>query len=156
MMHKQTRAGNLTLRPVRFPMNNTIEPLSVLIVDDNPDAANSLAELLTLHGHAALIAYRGRDALRLAEANPPDVVILDLLMPGMDGWEVARRLRTLNPPPLVAALSGCTAATCRSLSCAAGIPYHFVKPVDPAVILTLLAGAARSRAAPGVPAGNIV
>jgi CheY-like chemotaxis protein len=80
----------------------------MLIVDDNVEAAQSLAELLRLKGHRVEIAYEGIAALRLADGFRPQVAIVDLKMPGIDGWELARRLRA-NPATgktLLVALSG--------------------------------------------------
>jgi CheY-like chemotaxis protein len=65
----------------------------VLVVDDNEDAADSLAALLQLSGHEVFVAYDGQQALEVAEQVRPDVVLLDVSMPRMDGHEVARRLR---------------------------------------------------------------
>jgi len=67
--------------------------LRVLIVDDNADAAESLGKLLTTHGFATAVAHGGEAGLELAHTFTPDVFILDLSMPGMDGYELARRLR---------------------------------------------------------------
>src|SRR4051812_17304764 len=81
--------------------------LSFLVVDDLADAASSTAMLLTLHGHTARVAGTGEEALRSAAAEPPDVVLIDLVMPGMGGYELARRLRTLTGPRLLlVAVSG--------------------------------------------------
>ena len=66
----------------------------LLVVDDNQDAAVSLAMLLRLQGHEVRVAHDGPAALEMAKAYPPDVVFLDIGMPGMDGYEVARRLRS--------------------------------------------------------------
>src|SRR5262245_9614394 len=87
--------------------------LSVLVVDDSPETADSTAELLTLHGHAVRVAYSGEDALSVAVAESPDVVLLDIRMPGLSGWEVARRVRGRlvgKPPVLVAVTAAGTEA----------------------------------------------
>ena len=73
-------------------------PRRVLVVDDNVDAAESLAMLLRLGGHEVRVAYDGPTALRLAEAEPPEVAFLDIGMPGMDGYELARRFRERPRP----------------------------------------------------------
>src|ERR1700712_3241564 len=70
-------------------------PRRVLIVDDNEDAANSLAMILELGGHATASVYTAADALRRAGAFRPDIVLLDIGLPGMDGYEVAQKLREL-------------------------------------------------------------
>jgi two-component system OmpR family response regulator len=81
---------------------------SVLVVDDLPDAAESLATLLDLYGFPARAATGGADALAACAAELPDVVVLDLLMPGVDGCAVARRLREVYGAerPAVVALTG--------------------------------------------------
>ena len=81
--------------------------LSVLIVEDNPDGAESLAVLLDMFGYEVRIAFDGESALRLARKSPPDAVILDIGLPGLDGCAVAGELRAIkNPRPLLIAASG--------------------------------------------------
>jgi DNA-binding response OmpR family regulator len=128
-------------------------PLSVLVVDEAPDATDSMAILLTLHGHAVRIARSGEDALRLAAADPPDVVLLDLLMSDLHGWEVARRLRdtAVGKQPFLVAVTGCATAVDRRRSAEAGIDLHLVKPVAPTVLVGLLWRFARVFA-PTIPA----
>jgi PAS domain S-box-containing protein len=104
----------------------------ILVVDDNEDAAQSLATLLRLSGHEAEVANDGPQALRLAGASPPDAVLLDLGLPGMDGLEVARRLReipTLAHTRLVA-MTGYAQEVHRQAAREAGFTTHLVKPVD--------------------------
>ena len=116
-------------------------PLVVLIVEDRADTAESTAELLDLCGHAPQIARTGAAALDAAALDAPDVVLLDLRLPDMDGWDVARALRTraAAPQPVLIAVTGrCTEAD-RQTSAAAGIDLHLVKPVAPEVLLGLLA-----------------
>ncbi len=115
-------------------------PLSVLVVDDHRDAANSTAALLSLSGHDARAAYGGEDALRAADDRPPDVVVLDLRMPGLDGCEVARRLaaRRSARPPVVVAVTGSGRPADRASAAAAGCHLYLVKPVDPALLVGLM------------------
>jgi hypothetical protein len=105
---------------------------SILVVDDNRDAAESLGELLRLAGHAVRIASDGEQALDMARANRPDTVLLDLGLPGMDGFEVARRLHLL--PGLqgahLVAITGYGQASDREATRQAGFAAHLVKPVD--------------------------
>lgn len=115
----------------------------VLVVDDNVDAAESLAELLRLHGHEVVTAHTGPAAITTAQASCPEVVFLDLGLRGLDGYEVARRLRPAGGagkwrPRLLVAVTGYAAEEDRSRSRAAGFDAHLVKPVDPSVYLTLL------------------
>src|SRR5690348_13255069 len=73
----------------------THRPIRVLVVDDYRDNVESMATLLRLDGHAVEVAFDGATALRVAQARQPDVVLLDIAMPGMDGYQVARKLRTM-------------------------------------------------------------
>ncbi|HEX4611125.1 MAG TPA: response regulator [Urbifossiella sp.] len=127
-------------------------PLSVLVVDDLPDAAESVAEVLSLYGFSTRVACGGSPALELAAADPPDVVLLDLLMPGMDGWELARRLKAQArvKRPLLVAVSGCGGDADRRRSAESGIDLHLVKPADPAALVGLLR---RFERVAGRPAG---
>jgi two-component system CheB/CheR fusion protein len=116
----------------------------VLVVDDNRDAAESLAALLRIQGHDVRVAGDGPKALASAEEDPPEVVFLDLGMPGMDGYEVARRMRegpTLRQAILVA-LTGWGQDEDRRRTRAAGFDHHLVKPADPEALEGLLAGPA--------------
>jgi signal transduction histidine kinase/DNA-binding response OmpR family regulator len=115
-------------------------PLRIMIVDDNEDSARSLARLLRFAGHEVDTAGDGPSALEQIEANPPDVVLLDIGLPGMDGYEVARTLRT-RPGPcprLVVALTGYGRDEDRARSRDAGFDRHFVKPVELESLLSLL------------------
>jgi CheY-like chemotaxis protein len=115
--------------------------LRVLVVEDDADTASSLAILLTLDGYEARVTGDGRTALRLARAWPPDVVLLDLVLPGgLDGYELARRLTDLPAPkrPLLIAVTGLGQDADRRRSAEAGIDLHLLKPVDPAWLQRLL------------------
>lgn len=124
--------------------------MTVLVVDDEADAADSLALVLELSGFAARVAADGAGALRAARADPPDAVVLDLLMPGMDGWELARRLRdeALGRRPLLIAVTGCGTEEARRRSAAAGIDLHLLKPTDPGLLVGVLERFARVIAPP--------
>jgi signal transduction histidine kinase/CheY-like chemotaxis protein len=113
----------------------------VLVVDDHADAADSLAMLLTMEGHQVRVAHNGPAAVEAVRADPPDVVLLDLGMPGMDGYEVARRLKEGLAPPdlLIVALTGWGQDEDRRRTREAGFHHHFVKPVDPNDLRQLLA-----------------
>jgi signal transduction histidine kinase len=107
-------------------------PRRVLLVDDNRDSAESLAQLLRLFGHEVWQAYSGRDALALARAHRPDLVLLDIGMPDLNGYEVARQLRA-DPSFAVTtlvALTGYGSDEDRRRSLAAGFDGHLVKPID--------------------------
>jgi PAS domain S-box-containing protein len=102
----------------------------VLVVDDNRDAAEMLAEMLGLKGHTAEVAFDGPTALGLAESFRPDVALLDLGLPLMDGFELARRLREQAPKLRLVALTGYGQRSDREKTKAAGFDAHLVKPVD--------------------------
>jgi len=115
-------------------------PHRVLVVDDNVDAATSLAMLLNFQGHEAEAVYNGKDALKRVSAFKPEVVLLDIGLPEMDGYELAKRLRAM--PQLkgarLVALTGYGQADDRERAIAAGFDDHLVKPVDlPALERTL-------------------
>ena len=109
-----------------------VRPRRVLVVDDNSDAAAMLDMLLRSLGHEARVAHDGLAALRVAEEFQPDVVLLDIGMPGLDGYEVARRLRTLarERPLRIVAVTGWGQDADRQRSREAGFDLHLVKPVD--------------------------
>jgi PAS domain S-box-containing protein len=120
----------------------------VLIVDDNHDAAESLGELLELHGHEVRLANDGEAALHEAQDAQPDLVLLDLGLPGLDGFEVARRLRAipgLEHTQLVA-LTGYGQQSDREATAAAGFDAHLVKPVDFEELSRIVSKPASSRA----------
>lgn len=106
----------------------------ILVIDDNVDAAESLQVLLAVFGHTVEIAHDDVTALPIARAFKPDLVFLDIGLPGMNGYEVAHRLReeiALKSVKLIA-LSGYGTETDRMRSASAGFHKHLVKPVDPA------------------------
>jgi CheY-like chemotaxis protein len=127
-------------------------PLRVLIVDDVIDAAMSLALLLRLWGHEARTAHDGATALEVARAFRPEVVLLDIGLPGgLDGFQVGRRLRA-EPglgEVLLVALTGYGQEEDRRRSQAAGFDHFLVKPVGPAELERLLAALAWAGGAPG-------
>jgi CheY-like chemotaxis protein len=107
-------------------------PRRVLIVDDNRDAAESLAMLVEMLGCEVKVSFDGQSALATAARWAPDLVLLDLTMPGMSGFEVARQLRATSSPvrTRLVALSGRAEDDYRAQSEAAGFDLHLVKPVD--------------------------
>jgi len=108
------------------------QPLSVLVVDDNVDSATTLKVLLEMAGHRVAIAHDGEDALRATSAARPDVVLLDLGLPGMHGYEVARRIRAepWGREPMLVATTGYGQEEDRRRTAAAGFDEHLVKPID--------------------------
>jgi len=119
----------------------------VLVVDDNVDAAESLAALLELEGHHTRVAHDGDQALAVARAFRPEIVFLDIGMPGKDGYEVARELR-LDPlarDTMLVALTGWGAQDDRARSRAAGFDHHLTKPAGLHAVEALLARMAERR-----------
>jgi CheY-like chemotaxis protein len=113
----------------------------ILVVDDNTDAAESLAILLNLDGHTTRVVHDGESALSAATEFLPDAVFLDIGMPGMNGYETARRLRGTHGGSLrLIALTGWGTEQDRRLAQDAGFDHHLVKPVDPAMLGPVLAG----------------
>jgi PAS domain S-box-containing protein len=119
-------------------------PRRILVVDDNTDGAETLSILLSLSGHTVRVANDGPTALVAAGEFRPDVVLLDIGLPGLDGYEVARRLRArpeFRSTRLVA-LTGWGQQSDRERSRAAGFDYHAVKPIDPGELRKVLAASA--------------
>ncbi|MET0279778.1 MAG: response regulator, partial [Steroidobacteraceae bacterium] len=111
----------------------------VLIVDDNRDAADSLSLLLQLHGHEVRTAYGGEEALEVATAYDADFVLLDIGLPTINGYEVARRLRSQGFAAQLVALTGYGQPEDVRRARDAGFDGHVVKPVDPERLLESLA-----------------
>jgi two-component system, OmpR family, response regulator len=104
----------------------------VLLVDDNSDATEPLSLLLQARGHETRVATDGVQAISLADEFRPQCVLLDLGLPRMDGYEVARRLRErpYGADVVIVALTGWTGREVRTRAAAAGFDYHLVKPVN--------------------------
>lgn len=120
--------------------------LQVLVVDDNQDAADSLTALLELDGFDARAVYDGASAIAAVEAQAPDMIIMDLGMPGMDGYETARAIRQIAGAEriLLLALTGWGQGDARRRTAEAGFDHHLVKPVELEQIVRL-AGARHNR-----------
>src|SRR5690606_33767618 len=124
--------------------------LRVLVVDDNKDAADSLHLLLDAIGQDVVTVYDGPSALDVIDKFRPDVVMLDIGMPLMSGYDVARRIRERtgdHKRPVLAAVTGWGQETDRSRSREEGFRYHFVKPVEISVLRELIREIAEERAA---------
>ncbi len=122
----------------------------VLVVDDLRDSADSLAMLLRLFGQDVATVYGGEEAIREAERFRPEVVLLDLGMPQVDGYEVCRHLRAepWGAEVFIIALTGWGQEDDRRSVSAAGFDFHLVKPVDPDALMALL-GRLPERREPG-------
>lgn len=124
--------------------------LRMLIVDDNRDAADSLGMLMQVMGNQTCVAYDGREALTVASQFHPEVVLLDIGLPNMSGYEVARELRKRpgGSSMLLIATTGWGQPSDKEQSRDAGFDHHLVKPIDPQTLLKLLGQAGRRGAAP--------
>jgi CheY-like chemotaxis protein len=114
--------------------------LQVLVVEDHEDTASSLAMLLRLNGYEVKVAADGPSALRAVQESPPDVVLLDIGLPQMDGWAVARQIRKQTgwKRPLLVAISVYGAEADQRRSQEVGMDLHLVKPVDPETLVHVL------------------
>ena len=118
-------------------------PLRVLVVEDHPHTAQTTAHLLRKYGYHVDVAANGIAALDALQADPVDVVLLDLGLPGMDGRQVAKRVtedwsNTNGKRPLLVAVTGYGQEEDRRRSAQAGIDLHLTKPVDPRQLQNLL------------------
>jgi two-component system CheB/CheR fusion protein len=142
----ETRGHTRPRETKRRPSAPTVR-LRILVADDNIDAAESLAMLLRMHGHAVAVVHDGLGAVRHAAQWRPDVVLLDIAMPGLNGYEAARRIRAAagREMPTVIALTGWGQDEDRKRSAEAGFDHHLVKPVDPGALAAILSSAAERR-----------
>ncbi len=116
--------------------------LRILVVDDNRDGADSLAEMLTIMGNNTQTAYDGKQAVDMAKEYQPDVILLDIGLPKLNGYEACRLIRQQPccKSAVLIAVTGWGQDEDRRRSREAGFDHHFVKPLDPQVLMTLLAG----------------
>lgn len=124
----------------------------ILVVDDDPDSREALSELLRLSGHDVLAAADGKMALALVVRDRPEVILLDLGLPDLDGCEVARRLRAApgGERPFVVGLTGYSREETSERMRASGFDEHMLKPCEPEQLEQLLATVPYPR----VPAGS--
>ncbi|HSK11337.1 MAG TPA: response regulator, partial [Vicinamibacterales bacterium] len=139
--------------PPTAPAARSADHRRVLVVDDNLDSAELLALNVQMGGHDVVTAHNGESALGLAAAYRPDVVLLDLGMPGMDGYEVAARLREV--PGLeavrIVAVTGYGEEEHRRRTRSSGFAEHLVKPVDLSALLRTLEPHDQPGAGPALP-----
>jgi len=132
-----------------MPVSNTAPSVSdsaapklrrILVADDNRDAGDTLAMLLRLDGHEVHVATDGLEAVEMYASVQPEVVILDIGMPGLSGHEVARRIRDLpsERPVILIAVTGWGQKADKDRAAASGFDHHFTKPVEPTVLSALL------------------
>lgn len=115
-------------------------PRRVLVVDDNQDAATSLALLLQAAGYEVTTSFDGPAALEAARQCRPDACVIDINMPGMNGYEVARRLREMTPdhPPVLATVTAYNDIQHLDRAADSGFDLHFTKPADPLEVIDQL------------------
>jgi CheY-like chemotaxis protein len=129
---KETGSGSLSGRPRR---------VRVVVVDDEPDTVLTLLELLREEGYDAHGFASGKEALRALQSLDPDVIVSDIAMPLVNGWDVAKEVREKmgERRPMLIALSGqYTKASDRMLAQIKGFNYYLTKPCDPGVLLALI------------------
>ena len=112
----------------------------ILVVDDNVDAADTLEALLSIEGFSVMVVYDGAAALQAVRSDPPEIVLMDIGMPKMDGYEAARRIRQETEGIRLIALTGWGQDLDRQKAEAAGFNTHFVKPVDLEQLLSTING----------------
>ncbi len=139
-------------------MDTTIRPrfgLRVLVLDDNCDAADSLGQLMALWGHEPIVAYGSQTAVELARIYRPDVALLDLAVPHLNGFEVAVLLRQQSESKdvVLIAVTGYDGPDLRRRSLTCGFAHYLVKPVDPDELQALL-DRLKGRLLPRVPPGK--
>ena len=110
--------------------------LSILLVDDHHDGADSLFEILKLYGFTAIVAYGATEALDAAKSQMPDVLISDIGLPNLNGCELAVRIAELGSKPVMIAITGF--GNLRNQCMQAGFDHFFLKPYDPNDIIRLL------------------
>ncbi len=142
----------------RIVVDNQTQPRRILVVEDNADTARSAEILLRLHGHETRIARNGPDAIEAALAWKPDVILLDIGLPGTDGFVVAERLRQ-EPScrdTVIIAVTGYTSPEHLEAARLAGIDRHFAKPVDSCELLPMLSCSRAEVIASGPPVAGAV
>jgi DNA-binding response OmpR family regulator len=129
------------LHALEMPGSRMMHPRRILVVDDNVDSAVSMAMVLEMHGHEVETAYDGESGFMKAVHFRPHLVLLDIGMPGIDGLEVALRLRTLDggDSMTLVAVTGWGQEEDRRRTRDAGFDHHFTKPVDPEMLAHFVA-----------------
>jgi len=137
------------MRPPMHEKNNDIRrPLYLVIADDEPDTVATLAAILADEGNEVLQAKRGIEVLAAARSRKPDALILDIDLPGMSGYTIAREMRSIfePAPPLMIAISGkWVGQTDKMLADLAGFNHFLQKPCEPHVVIQLIEPLRRAR-----------
>lgn len=146
-----TQENNITEKPSADPQRlDATKPLRVMVVDDNVDAADTLAMLLDVTGYNVVAQYTAANAIVCAKKILPEICILDIGLPDMDGNALASKLRAMpeTAEAILIAVTGYSQDRDKGESIASGFDYHFVKPVDTAKLLALLASTTPSQSPP--------
>jgi CheY-like chemotaxis protein/nitrogen-specific signal transduction histidine kinase len=145
----QAESAPVHLRSASMPEGEQT-PFELLVVDDNVDAASTLAAILRIGGHHTHIAHNGPQALALVRNLAPELVFLDIGLPGMDGYQVAQEMRKLPHlrDVLLVALTGWGAEHDQARARAAGFDHHMTKPASLSAVNALLDGLAKARRKP--------
>ncbi|HEY9380589.1 MAG TPA: ATP-binding protein [Burkholderiales bacterium] len=150
-----THANDEQAEPMRMIVQGNQRCRRILVADDNRDAAESLATLLGLDGDDVRVAHNGAEAVELEERFMPDVVVLDIGMPVLNGYDAARRIRARGSKALLIALTGWGQENDKRSSREAGFDFHLVKPAEPETLRALLQQAGSSmRSEPSTPSTN--
>ena len=144
--------ASLPVAPSTFGTESAAQvrrPLRVLVADDDRDAVLTLVMLLRHEGHDVRGVYNGHDVMKVSRELRPDVIILDITMPGMSGYELARTLRARygDACPVLIAVTAWDKSSDKIVSQVIGFNHHFGKPVDPQALITLLATLPRDESA---------
>jgi CheY-like chemotaxis protein len=133
-----------TLTPTPSQRDSQHRIRRVLVADDNRDAGETLALLLRFDGHEVHVAHDGLEAIELFERLQPEIAILDIGMPGLSGYEVAKRIRALKIAHTVTliALTGWGQKADKDRAAESGFDFHFTKPAEPATLSELIKGSA--------------
>jgi CheY-like chemotaxis protein len=128
-------------------MQSQVAALRILVIDDNRDAADTLAMLLQAMGHSVNTVYDGAAALTVAQSLRPSLIFLDIGMPNMSGYEVAQAIRTMywDKAPVLVAITGWGQEADRERAAAAGFDRHYVKPVSEEQLRDVLAATVESQ-----------
>jgi two-component system, sensor histidine kinase len=132
------------------PAGSSSPQKSVLVIEDNDDARAALVALLELEGYVVEDAAEGQQGIEIVRAKHPDIALVDIGLPGIDGYEVGRRIRALPGPAIyLVALTGYGQPEDRQRTVDAGFDAHLVKPVDPSDLTALISRGTPDRGFPG-------
>jgi CheY-like chemotaxis protein/two-component sensor histidine kinase len=150
-----SKAASAATKPAGGGHKSDAPKRSILVVDDNVDAAMTITSLLKAWGHDVRTAFNGPSALAAVQNHRPEIILLDIGLPGMSGYDVARSLRAepSSRGVIIAALTGYGQDSDLERSVEAGFDYHITKPADPDILESLLTSPMH-RAAQGLPIGR--